>query len=417
MRYSHNKEQSAEILRLVLPRMARQEAAFHPLSYTLWYEHMAGVNPALSDVLDGQNVALTEADVHRLYSCHITARNAELAEAVQLELKGVLSETTSNISSAASTSAELEAELQTRSSRLEQPLTIAEIQAVVRDLASVAKRMRVSASQLSEVLTDRARTIDEIGERLGQVQSEALLDPLTGLKNRRGFERALAQLGVHQRGLHGAALLLADIDHFKVINDTHGHLMGDKVLSAVAHVLRSNIKGRDIAVRMGGEEFAVLLPDTPLPGAIALAERIRGVVAQGRIQRKDGAEVTGHITISFGVATGAEGEPIESLIERADSALYASKRAGRNRVTVAPARDLQARAGVVRRARGVSLDSTRPVSWRATPLPAKHRSPSRPGATTACREAPPPLYSADYNDWSGVALCVPSLRLPQRRRA
>jgi diguanylate cyclase len=136
-------------------------------------------------------------------------------------------------------------------------------------------------------------------------------------------------------GLTGAALLVVDIDHFKEVNDTHGHLLGDKVIRAVAHVLRSNIKGRDIAVRLGGDEFAVLLPDTSRSGAAALAEQIRILVTQGRIRLANAQELMGDVTVSLGVAIAEMGDTLEALIDRADEALYAAKRAGRNQVSVA----------------------------------------------------------------------------------
>jgi diguanylate cyclase (GGDEF)-like protein len=96
-------------------------------------------------------------------------------------------------------------------------------------------------------------------------------------------------------GLAGTALLIADVDCFKAVNDTYGHLLGDKVLRAVAHVLQANIKGRDVAARIGGEEFAVLLPQTTLRGATVLAEQIRCAVAEGRIRRPNG-ELIGAVT-------------------------------------------------------------------------------------------------------------------------
>jgi diguanylate cyclase len=136
-------------------------------------------------------------------------------------------------------------------------------------------------------------------------------------------------------GLSGCALLLADIDHFKVVNDTYGHVLGDKVIRAVAHVMRSMIKGRDVAARLGGEEFAILLPQTSLTGASAVAEQIRGTVAQGRICRPDGNESIGQVTLSVGVAIAKVGDTLEPLLERADAAMYAAKRAGRNRISIA----------------------------------------------------------------------------------
>jgi diguanylate cyclase len=197
------------------------------------------------------------------------------------------------------------------------------------------QKMQSVTQHLSAKLQARTDEVNSLTESLRRAQSEALLDSLTGLKNRRGLERAVEDLLREPPGLVGSALLLADIDHFKVVNDTYGHVLGDKVIRAVAHVLRSMIKGRDVAARLGGEEFAVLLPQTSLTGAAALAEQIRGTVAQGRIFRPDGSESIGQVTLSVGVAIARPGDTLETLLERADGAMYAAKRAGRNRVSLA----------------------------------------------------------------------------------
>jgi diguanylate cyclase len=157
-------------------------------------------------------------------------------------------------------------------------------------------------------------------ENLQRAQSEALLDALTGLKNRRGFEQAARALQLQGGGLTGTALMMADIDHFKSVNDLHGHLLGDKVLRAVAQVLRSNIKGRDVAARLGGEEFAVLLPETSLSRAAALGQQICSLVARGRISRSDGQGTIGQVTLSIGIAVAGETESLEKLLERANAA-------------------------------------------------------------------------------------------------
>jgi diguanylate cyclase len=173
---------------------------------------------------------------------------------------------------------------------------------------------------------------------MATVQNEALLDPLTRLSNRRGFQRRIDEmLAAGADGLAGSSLLMADIDHFKQVNDTHGHLLGDRVLQTVAEVIRGSVKGRDVAARFGGEEFAILLPDTPLRGALVLAEQIRQTVAHGRIRRIDRDETVGGVTISLGVANYRPGETLEQWLERADRALYQSKQRGRNCVTAAAA--------------------------------------------------------------------------------
>jgi diguanylate cyclase len=188
-----------------------------------------------------------------------------------------------------------------------------------------------------EKLDVRAQEVGELRNALERAQSEALLDPLTGLKNRRAFERAVGELAHETAGMANAALLLIDIDHFKGVNDTYGHLFGDKVLRAVAHVLQANIKGRDLVARMGGEEFAILFVQATASGALAVAEQIRTAVAQGRVRSVAGEDLTGAVTVSAGLAVSLSGDSLENLIERADSALYEAKRSGRNRVCVAAA--------------------------------------------------------------------------------
>jgi diguanylate cyclase len=128
------------------------------------------------------------------------------------------------------------------------------------------------------------------------------------------------------------ALLLADIDHFKAFNDTYGHLTGDQVLRLVAMALKQTVKGQDIAARYGGEEFAIILPNTTLRSAVTVADHIRRAVMTKELMKRSTGEHLGRITVSVGAATLRKDDSGSSLIERADNALYAAKRYGRNRV-------------------------------------------------------------------------------------
>ncbi|MSQ21412.1 MAG: GGDEF domain-containing protein [Betaproteobacteria bacterium] len=116
------------------------------------------------------------------------------------------------------------------------------------------------------------------------------------------------------------------------VNDAYGHLFGDRVLRVVAKMLQSSVKGRDLAARYGGEEFAVLLPATPIKGAVALADAIRDATQKLQFKRTDKDEMVEGITISIGVSIYRQNEPLLQFINRADEALYAAKRAGRNRI-------------------------------------------------------------------------------------
>ena len=160
----------------------------------------------------------------------------------------------------------------------------------------------------------------------------ASLDPLTGAFNRRTFiELAGKPLSRARRLDAPLSLVLLDIDHFKRVNDTHGHLAGDGILKRFAEVVRDQLRREDIFVRYGGEEFCLLLPDVPGPGAVALAGRIRRAVTKAAFVA-DGEAI--ELTVSAGVAARLDEGPeaLDALIARADEALYIDKTRGRNRV-------------------------------------------------------------------------------------
>jgi len=169
-----------------------------------------------------------------------------------------------------------------------------------------------------------------------QLRTLATRDSLTGAANRRHFvELAQRERERSQRSGAPLALCLFDADHFKKINDQYGHVAGDHVLSALAQAARGALRVSDELGRLGGEEFGILLPDTDLTGAMVVAERVRAAVAKttvqsGQVRELDGLGPIG-VTISIGVAQHRGDEPIESLLKRADRALYAAKDRGRDR--------------------------------------------------------------------------------------
>ncbi|RZA31583.1 MAG: sensor domain-containing diguanylate cyclase, partial [Lysobacteraceae bacterium] len=175
------------------------------------------------------------------------------------------------------------------------------------------------------------RDITDKREANERRRHEAFGDYLTGLANRRAFfEAAEQELSRSNSVPRPTAVIVLDADHFKAINDRHGHPGGDAVLQHLAAVLGETFRAVDVVARIGGEEFAVLLPSTDLPRAAVVAERLRASVASQAV-RFDGARI--QYTVSAGVASVDDGEGgIDLLLKRADQALYAAKRAGRNRV-------------------------------------------------------------------------------------
>lgn len=159
-------------------------------------------------------------------------------------------------------------------------------------------------------------------------------DPLTGAMNRRRFFEDIAEMAVAGTSKTAAALLMLDIDHFKSVNDSYGHGAGDRVLQEVTRRCRQILRGMDKFARFGGEEFAILLPETDLDEAAKFAERLREMICRTPFQVGD-AEL--EITTSVGIATFAGPSLIDTAISRADFALYEAKRRGRNRVVIADA--------------------------------------------------------------------------------
>lgn len=194
-------------------------------------------------------------------------------------------------------------------------------------LVSIIAPYMVSASIFASVLLGLFvdRELNQIA-REEHWKTRALTDPLTALPNRRAFERGIAGLRPYDKD---AALLIIDLDHFKVVNDTHGHAAGDYVLQQVSMILRAHMRNRDLLSRLGGEELAVLLPDTDAARAQQVAERLRQAVEALEIHW-EGQDIA--ITASIGLAVAPGDLPANQLFVQADAALYAAKRGGRNRV-------------------------------------------------------------------------------------
>ncbi len=178
--------------------------------------------------------------------------------------------------------------------------------------------------------------LDDIEAKFhAEIRSRITFDQLTGLLTKESLFMALEQeLRRSDRYAAPLAVLMMDLDRFKSVNDTHGHLMGSHVLSEVGRLIRESIRTVDVSGRYGGEEFVSYLPEAPLVGAHQVAERIRGAI-EGHPFTLDGTTI--RITISIGIALFPEhGKDIKALVARADSALYRAKESGRNRVCVEP---------------------------------------------------------------------------------
>ncbi|MEZ4338690.1 MAG: diguanylate cyclase [Sandaracinaceae bacterium] len=197
--------------------------------------------------------------------------------------------------------------------------------------------MNELAAKYLEAVADQAALAIHNAQLVKRLDQLATHDQLTGLPNRRLFERRLGRaLAYSDRYEHALSVLAIDIDHFKQLNDTHGHAAGDAALKALAATLKEHTREVDTVARVGGEELWVILPQTGLEAATEVAEKLRAEAASLSIDGVDDQPL-GHFSISIGVAARGPAEPQASLLARADTALYEAKREGRNRVVIAAA--------------------------------------------------------------------------------
>jgi diguanylate cyclase (GGDEF)-like protein len=196
------------------------------------------------------------------------------------------------------------------------------LEAAVTQLASENLSLR-------HALEEERTRCAELRHALEALRLAAITDPLTGLYNRRAMDQHLSELWTGAN-VGALSVLMLDIDDFKHINDTYGHPSGDRVIREVAATLRRCLRAQDSAFRYGGEEFMVLLPNTPLEGAISVAESIRGRIEALHLEHVLSGRM--RCTVSLGVASRQEREDCVSLFHRVDRALYLAKGSGRNRV-------------------------------------------------------------------------------------
>ncbi|CAM4402355.1 sensor domain-containing diguanylate cyclase [Paenibacillus xylanexedens] len=208
--------------------------------------------------------------------------------------------------------------------RIEHEKDILHTKTKLQELYQATQEANKELERLHEEYKIKEQALIKVND---QLETLASTDLLTGLKNRRFFqEKMLESLMMFQEKQRYFSLLVVDIDHFKSINDTYGHPIGDLVLGNLAGLLQTVSRSTDVVARYGGEEFVVILPDCEEEQAIGIAERYRSQVASA-----DWGEY--NITVSIGAATVVEEDTEKSLFQRADNALYASKTGGRNRVT------------------------------------------------------------------------------------
>ena len=333
-------DRSAELLRLALPMISRHGRGFAPISYAIWYEYVRGENPDLREELDeavNADKRLSEDQTFEMYHRHVVSSMEKAVLAGRAGLLEVLEDVDNSVDNATESTSRFGDQLGSFEQVLDTDSSADELRNHVSSLKDDIHSVNSSIRDLHERLDGSRQEVERLAQELALAKEQAQIDPLSGLLNRRGFEQILNGLmDKFNEDKSGArepiALLLLDIDHFKKVNDQHGHIFGDKVIQGVSKILDGGVMRKDHVCRFGGEEFAILLPGTDKAGAVAVGERVRQAVASSRIKRGNSSEPVDQITISGGVSIYQADEVAGDFIERADQALYRAKESGRNQI-------------------------------------------------------------------------------------
>lgn len=311
-----------------------------PLNFELWLQYLGDPEGALGRQIEHMlevGEPFTEATAEMLAAEYLP--RARLTEEIR-DAGRVLDRELSSVSEAISRAHQAQSDygrtLEGAAGSLESADGAPQLRAIVSGLSTATQNIQRDNDALEKKLELSTREIARLSEHLEQVRRDSMTDALTSLANRKAFDEEL-EGACRAASAEGARLSLAvlDIDHFKRFNDTWGHQTGDQVLRYVGSVLAKAARTPRVAARYGGEEFAMIFPQESLPEVEAALESIRKEIGSRALRRRSTNDDLGAVTVSIGFAHRRGEETASSLLGRADAALYASKRSGRNRVTCA----------------------------------------------------------------------------------
>ena len=325
----------------VIDGLAKHGLSASPVNYSVWYAHLAGENPAMSrqilDHLNGKH-RLGDEVLEQLWRRHCSVAGDPVVVAQTSDRLGrLMADLAQQMSQAGGVTERFSGSITEFGAGIVEALGSPDSATILQD---ATRKMLLETRQMAEQnrslegqLKNAGGEIAGLRSDLEEMRREAYTDPLTGIGNRKTFDRSLSEaMSAAREAAKPLALVMVDIDHFKKFNDTHGHVLGDEVLKIVARALVSGVKGRDTVARYGGEEFGVILPETSLGNAFKVADQLRQLVKSKRITIKSTGKDLGEVTMSLGISQLRPDDSPSAMIKRADAALYHAKRSGRDRV-------------------------------------------------------------------------------------
>ncbi|WP_228730231.1 GGDEF domain-containing protein [Shewanella sedimentimangrovi] len=328
---------AATRLKQAVPLMLKHRIPTTPTNYALWYTYVGEQQPALNAAMDkvlAEHRTCPPSNSELLYREHLGDSMAVDLCAMRRNLDAMVTELSQSLKDTHTDASQFQSRIDSNFSKLEQlereEFTLDKMLELVRNMAKESDAIRTSTSYFTRQLNKAQQEIEALKVRLAASEKDILFDALTGCLNRRAFDADLR--ATLEQAPEGTCLVLCDIDHFKIFNDTYGHQLGDQVLKAVAKRLMEGCRDGAKVYRCGGEEFAILIPARDQAIARQLAEVLRRGLEKLSLKDRKSGNTINNVTASFGVSSWREGMSLMELIDAADIQLYDAKRLGRNRV-------------------------------------------------------------------------------------
>jgi diguanylate cyclase len=331
--YNASPEQNSEYIRQMLPLMMRHNVPVDPINYAVWYHYVAGTNDDLNKAIDTlirDQKPFDSNTTLNLYKSYICNASVEFFEKINSNLQRLIAQTTSSVNATSEKASAAGDNFNVKLNELKTAEDEASLKSVLIDIILETTQLAEASKALKNQLDNTNKEMGQLRNELTHVHKLANTDGLTGLLNRSAFDKALGEL-VENATTKNDCLAMLDIDHFKRINDNFGHLVGDKVIKYFASLLKKHAGEHHHVARYGGEEMAIIMPDTTLTEAFNLIEQIRKSLDNSRLKHS-GRETIGKVTVSAGIASRRAMDTAYTFIERADNALYRAKETGRNKV-------------------------------------------------------------------------------------
>ncbi|MBT9372431.1 GGDEF domain-containing protein [Rhizobium sp. CSW-27] len=332
-----HKAQASDIATQIMQAMRGMGVSPIPRNYQLFYEAYIGTNPALARELSQYSLrAPRQEELDALAAAHLGHNGVSAVERAHSRLQGeldgllkLLRDEQASLETYNRLLGETASRISTKST-----LSVDLIRNVIEILAEATDETLANGERTAEGMAHHSQEMEEVRRELDEYKRIANTDSLTRLANRRAFDERLAAIYDDPMQLPVTALVLADIDNFKRINDTHGHPVGDKILASVGAIIRSSLRKDVFVARTGGEEFAIILEHKTLDEVMEICERIRRALEARPFRNSRTGVDYGPVTISIGFAMGSQAADPGELYVRSDTALYCAKHGGRNRTVL-----------------------------------------------------------------------------------